>query len=702
MKRLTGLLLSFLMMVTTLCFPSISFGATEVVPVYLNNKAITFAANDAQPQIFQNRTYVPIRTTCDALGLTIDWNSKTETLTFTREGVTIAHTMRSKIVYINGVKQTFDTASINKNNRTLMPIRMLAESIGATVTWDNDTRSVHITTNTTTDNNSSNTNNNSSTNTNTNTNTTTSADNLTVSSIAVNTSVVNSGNAVTFTAVANSNTSVVRFSDASTGNVYEDVSEYTANSDGTRTFQCRHTFTNTGSSETVATVKAQPGNGTAFSNNANSTKAASIIVKTASSSSSDNSNSNSSSSSSSSYKSDYMVKLKTASTSLSKNDYAKLTITTKSDISKVKITNNFNDEDVVVSDYDEDGSNRVFTGKVKMSSKGTSKLYVYLYVKGQGYEDSYETVTIDVDSSSSSSSSRSLDISDVVTPSNYIYTDVESTVTIYTGTGAKKVEIRDDDDRVVASSGFYTSKTSNKITWNVNMTVKSSGKHNYTVYAYDSDDNSETYDFSFNAKNWSKGSPLILNVEQRSSNIETGDTAKFRVTASYGTSYVTITRGSSSSALDKNSSGSKNSGGDTKSFDLSFKVEEIRDTYYVHAYSSDGGAGNEYALTINGDNSDPIKISKVNVDGTSFSLDDSIEVEVITSNSAQKVWVEDSAGDRISKVYKSPDDEDDDEYTWNIDFNPTKTGRKTFTVIAQGDNSKEEDSYDFTVTITER
>lgn len=51
------------------------------------------------------------------------------------------------------------------------------------------------------------------------------------------------------------------------------------------------------------------------------------------------------------------------------------------------------------------------------------------YVKGQGYEDEYETVTIDVDSSSSSSSSSSLDISDVVTPSNYIYTDVESTVT---------------------------------------------------------------------------------------------------------------------------------------------------------------------------------------------------------------------------------------------------------------------------------
>ena len=104
--------------------------------------------------------------------------------------------------------------------------------------------------------------------------------------------------------------------------MFTKINEYTSNSDGTRTFQCRHTFTNSGSSETVATVKAQPGNGTAFSNNANSSKSASINVKAAgsNSSSSDNSSSSNSSSSSSSYKSDYMVKLKTASTSLSKND----------------------------------------------------------------------------------------------------------------------------------------------------------------------------------------------------------------------------------------------------------------------------------------------------------------------------------------------------------------------------------------------
>lgn len=688
MKRLAGLILSLIMIVTTLSFPAVSYGATEIVPVYLNDKAITFASNDAQPQIFQNRTYVPVRAVCDALGLTIDWNSKTETLTFTRSGIVISHTMRSKIVYINGVKQTFDTASINKNNRTLLPIRMLAESIGATVTWDNTTRSVHIKT--------SSTNTEATTQATTSSTTGTSADSLNVSSLSVSSSSVKSGSGATLTAITDSNTSVVRFSDASTGTIFEDVTEYTANSDGTRTFQCRHTFTNTTSSDTAAMIKAQPGNGTAFSNNGNSSRFASIVVTPADSSSSSDSDD-----SDTSYKSDYMVKLKTSGSTVGVDEYEKLTITTNDSISKVKVSNNFDADDVVTSDYEEDGSNRIFTAKVKMTEKGSQKLYVYLYVKGEGYEDVFQTVAVTVDSSSSSSSDDSIEIKDVVTPSNYIYTNVSSPVTIYTSTNVKMVEIKDDDDNSVGSSKFYTTKSNSKITWTVNMKVTSSGKHNYTVYAYDDDDNSETYDFIFTAKSWSSGSPLVLGVEQRTSNVETGDTAKFRVTASSGTSYVTITRGSSSSALAKSTDGYTNSGGDTKEFNLSFTIEEIRDTYYVHAYSSNGGAGNEYTLTINGDDSDPIKVKKVNVDGTSFSIDDSIDVEVVTSNSAEKVWVEDSAGTRISKVYKTPDDEDDDEFTFNIDFNPTKTGRKTFTVIAEGDNDDEQDSYDFTLTITE-
>ena len=159
MKRVLSVILALSILLSMSAFSSVAYAA-EYVAVYLNEKLIDFPSTDARPQIISNRTYVPVRKTCESLGLSIDWNSKTETMTLTRDGVTIAHTMRSKIVYVNGNAVTFDTPSINVNNRILMPIRMIAESIGATVEWDDPTRSVHITTN----NNSNNNNNNSNIN----------------------------------------------------------------------------------------------------------------------------------------------------------------------------------------------------------------------------------------------------------------------------------------------------------------------------------------------------------------------------------------------------------------------------------------------------------------------------------------------------------------------------------------------------------
>ena len=97
MKRITGILTAILMLISVMVFP-VNVSAVEYVAVYLNNQTIDFPTTDARPQIMNNRTYVPVRKTCEALGLQIDWNSRTETMTLTRDGITIAHTMRSKIM----------------------------------------------------------------------------------------------------------------------------------------------------------------------------------------------------------------------------------------------------------------------------------------------------------------------------------------------------------------------------------------------------------------------------------------------------------------------------------------------------------------------------------------------------------------------------------------------------------------------------
>ena len=108
MKRIISFVLALTMLFSTLAFSTSAY-AVEYVTVYLNDKLVDFPTTDARPQIINNRTYVPVRRTCEALGLTLDWNSKTETMTLTRDGVVIAHTMRSKTVLVNGEAKLFDT-----------------------------------------------------------------------------------------------------------------------------------------------------------------------------------------------------------------------------------------------------------------------------------------------------------------------------------------------------------------------------------------------------------------------------------------------------------------------------------------------------------------------------------------------------------------------------------------------------------------
>jgi titin len=54
-------------------------------------------------------------------------------------------TIGKSTYYINDRAKTMDTAAVIKENRTLLPIRYVAEAIGATVTWDRSTSKVTVT-----------------------------------------------------------------------------------------------------------------------------------------------------------------------------------------------------------------------------------------------------------------------------------------------------------------------------------------------------------------------------------------------------------------------------------------------------------------------------------------------------------------------------------------------------------------------------
>ena len=100
-----------------------------------NNATIT---NDVAPVIVDNRTMVPIRVITETLGGTAHWNADTQTVTLNIDGKTLTMTIGQTI-------SGFDTAPIILNDRTYVPVRYVAERLGAKVEWVGESQQIVIT-----------------------------------------------------------------------------------------------------------------------------------------------------------------------------------------------------------------------------------------------------------------------------------------------------------------------------------------------------------------------------------------------------------------------------------------------------------------------------------------------------------------------------------------------------------------------------
>ena len=95
-------------------------------------------ASDVAPLIINSRTMVPIRIVTETLGGSADWNDKSQVVTLNINGKTI--TMK-----IGVVLEKYGVAPLIIDNRTYVPIRFVAEELGATVDWNADTQEIVIT-----------------------------------------------------------------------------------------------------------------------------------------------------------------------------------------------------------------------------------------------------------------------------------------------------------------------------------------------------------------------------------------------------------------------------------------------------------------------------------------------------------------------------------------------------------------------------
>ncbi len=103
--------------------------------VNVDNEAVIY---DAAPVIRNDRTLVPIRIVTETLGGKVDWNGVTKEVTLHIDGKEIKMTVGKTL-------EKYGVAPVIIDGRTFVPVRFVADELGATIAWDDATKTVTIT-----------------------------------------------------------------------------------------------------------------------------------------------------------------------------------------------------------------------------------------------------------------------------------------------------------------------------------------------------------------------------------------------------------------------------------------------------------------------------------------------------------------------------------------------------------------------------
>ena len=100
---------------------------------------------DVEPVIINDRTMLPMRAIFEEYGATLDWNDSSKTAIATLGNTTVSVAIGGKIAYVNNQPVELDSPAVIVNSRTLVPVRFISEALGFKVDWDGENRVVIIT-----------------------------------------------------------------------------------------------------------------------------------------------------------------------------------------------------------------------------------------------------------------------------------------------------------------------------------------------------------------------------------------------------------------------------------------------------------------------------------------------------------------------------------------------------------------------------
>ena len=88
------------------------------------------------PFLYQDSTLVPVRFLAEALGAEVSWDGKKREVAISQGGQLVVLTVDSAVMLVNGQEKALAAPAKLVNDRTFLPLRAVSEALGKTVTWD--------------------------------------------------------------------------------------------------------------------------------------------------------------------------------------------------------------------------------------------------------------------------------------------------------------------------------------------------------------------------------------------------------------------------------------------------------------------------------------------------------------------------------------------------------------------------------------
>ncbi|MFZ5596714.1 MAG: stalk domain-containing protein [Bacillota bacterium] len=110
-------------------------GSPDDITVFINGDVVFFP--DQLPYLNDDgRVMVPVRFVAEELGANVGWNGVTRIVSITKGDTSISLTIGRREASVNGRVIALDTEAVLKNDRTMVPVRFVSEAFGADVVWE--------------------------------------------------------------------------------------------------------------------------------------------------------------------------------------------------------------------------------------------------------------------------------------------------------------------------------------------------------------------------------------------------------------------------------------------------------------------------------------------------------------------------------------------------------------------------------------